>query len=124
MKNWKILLAALLLASASVYAEGAKSYNNNDLSISVEKGDVYVPFKAGKGFWTFKVHVQNGNASEGRTLNGKLVLTSGGKEIGNCQVYVAVDAGGHEMKDVNCKHTAEAIDDFELKITKVYNKKM
>ncbi len=117
-------ITALLLFAGMLYADGSKTFSNNNLEITVTKGEAYAPFKAGKGFWTFKVNARNTNAEQGRTLNAKLVLTSGGKQIGECQVYVAVDAGATESADVNCKHMAENIEDFDLKITKVYNKKM
>src|SRR5688572_29909477 len=116
MKKNLFFAALAALALTGLYADEAKTFKNNSLEISVTKGDVYVPFKDGKGFWTFKVTVVNTNTAQGRTLNGQLILKGGGAEIGSCQVYVALDAGATESKDVNCKHTDANIEGYDLKI--------
>jgi hypothetical protein len=124
MRKIQLLAFAIAAATGAVYAEGGKSFKNNNLEITVVQGDVFVPFKDGKGFRTYKVTAVNTNAAEGRTLNAQIVMKGGGAQIGSCQVFIALDAGATESKDINCKHTAENIEEFDLKITKVYNKKM
>lgn len=124
MKVTTFRLVSILLFSGALLAEDSRTFQENSLEISIVKGDSFAPFKKGKGFWTYKVTVVNTNKEEARTLNGKLILKSGGKDISDCTVFVPVDAGATENKDVNCKYSAEPIEDFDLKIIKVYNKKM